>query len=456
MFEVVGVPGRGRAVRATKALARGQTVLLNPPLAFVLRHEERVARRCEDCFVSEKPEHRLANCSLCHTAAYCSKPCQTRNWKRAHKHVCKLLQTLPENPQPPHIIDAAAMTVATLVALERRAKLEDKESEQASPDPGSAVRQPRCADFWAMAQHTPTLNSEELDDVLQLVAVTQCPGSTDKQRVMDVLQRADCNNFSIWDELLLPRGAGVYPWGAILNHSCEPNCVMTYRGPLHAQAVKALRDIAVGEELCHSYIDLYAPTGQRHSHLGDQYGFECDCALYLDGALAELDALPEVTAAEMRLPGKMLHELECEAEERQRLLSLYRAAETLKDYAWSTPEEELVCLLQGYNILRRLAHPANISLTSIMTRLQNVATECGRLEDIALPVGQHLALAYDHVYPEHNPLCGLQYYRLGDVANLAQKQALALLWHRRAYQVLRTTHDADHWLLTQLQETYGF
>lgn len=37
-----------------------------------------------------------------------------------------------------------------------------------------------------------------------------------------------CNNFGITDDLLMPIGAGVFPAGAILNHSCDPNCVVTY------------------------------------------------------------------------------------------------------------------------------------------------------------------------------------------------------------------------------------
>ena len=42
------------------------------------------------------------------------------------------------------------------------------------------------------------------------------------------LCRFQCNNFGITDDLLLPIGAGVYPNGALLNHSCDPNCVITY------------------------------------------------------------------------------------------------------------------------------------------------------------------------------------------------------------------------------------
>ena len=42
---------------------------------------------------------------------------------------------------------------------------------------------------------------------------------------------------SIWDELILPLGLGVYPLGALLNHSCEPNCVLYYAPGTHTQVL---------------------------------------------------------------------------------------------------------------------------------------------------------------------------------------------------------------------------
>ena len=43
-----------------------------------------------------------------------------------------------------------------------------------------------------------------------------------------ILAMFQCNKFSIWNELLVGLGASVFPFGAILNHSCEFNAVIMY------------------------------------------------------------------------------------------------------------------------------------------------------------------------------------------------------------------------------------
>lgn len=50
------------------------------------------------------------------------------------------------------------------------------------------------------------------------------------KEVAQLLARMACNNHTICDEDLRPIGVGLYPLGALLNHSCSPNCMQSF-GP---------------------------------------------------------------------------------------------------------------------------------------------------------------------------------------------------------------------------------
>jgi len=82
-----------------------------------------------------------------------------------------------------------------------------------------------------------------------------------QEQLSSLLERFACNDFSIWDELLISVGSGCYPLGAILNHSCEPNCVLSFSlSTEHRQVIRVIKDVRAGEELCHAYIDIAKPT----------------------------------------------------------------------------------------------------------------------------------------------------------------------------------------------------
>ena len=63
------------------------------------------------------------------------------------------------------------------------------------------------------------------------------------------------NNFALADDILTPLAAASFPFGALLNHGCDANCVIAYERddadatPLRAwlQRVRAVRRIAPGE-----------------------------------------------------------------------------------------------------------------------------------------------------------------------------------------------------------------
>ena len=66
----------------------------------------------------------------------------------------------------------------------------------------------------------------------------------------------------------------MYPWGAVLNHSCAPNCLVRWNiRQYHLPILEfvACTHITPGTELCHSYIDLMSNTQERRQSLQQNY-----------------------------------------------------------------------------------------------------------------------------------------------------------------------------------------
>lgn len=72
-----------------------------------------------------------------------------------------------------------------------------------------------------------------------------------------------------------PIGIAFDPIASLINHSCDPNSVMTFDG--QSLSVRALKGIAKDEELTISYIDNTNPTHKRQDELTERYFFKCEC-----------------------------------------------------------------------------------------------------------------------------------------------------------------------------------
>eukprot|EP00729_Bicosta_minor_P014928 gene14928-14317_t len=79
-----------------------------------------------------------------------------------------------------------------------------------------------------MERSRPQLYEQLQKTAALAAAVGLGQGQADAPALLEHLCRFHCNNFGIVNSLFAPEGAGCYPWGALLNHGCSGNCVLTY------------------------------------------------------------------------------------------------------------------------------------------------------------------------------------------------------------------------------------
>jgi len=69
-------------------------------------------------------------------------------------------------------------------------------------------------------------------------------------------------------------GVGLYPLGAMLNHSCKPNAMQSFVGK--RIVFRAVQDIAGGTEVAIAYVELAATRAERRTALLSSYHFDID------------------------------------------------------------------------------------------------------------------------------------------------------------------------------------
>lgn len=78
-------------------------------------------------------------------------------------------------------------------------------------------------------------------------------------------------------------GVGLFPTGALINHSCTPNAMQSFSQ--QRVTFTALQPIPPGTEITISYIELAATRAERRRQLLDQYYFDIDQGLQASSSL---------------------------------------------------------------------------------------------------------------------------------------------------------------------------
>jgi hypothetical protein len=277
VLEARGGAARGRCAVARRGAARGELVAAEPALVAPVLRRELWAERCAFCLARLPAEGGGGGgrCGRCRMVHYCCREHQRADFARDHRAECVVLAQLTASPATAGRVEDALL----LARVVRGGAAVCSAVEAMHLDPQAQGDEAAAGEALAAAVRS----AFALDGAL-------LPGP----RLPAALRRFRCNNFGVVDELYNTIAAGVFPAGALLNHSCDPNCVLAYaqRGGTTLQVIRLLRPVLAGEELFHAYCDSAWPAPRRREYLEATYGFRCDCR-FCDGSSRERRALEE-------------------------------------------------------------------------------------------------------------------------------------------------------------------
>ncbi|KAL7682759.1 putative SET domain, tetratricopeptide-like helical domain superfamily [Plasmopara halstedii] len=453
------IPGDfGRRIETQTNLAAGDLVLKSSASAIVLSPEF-WSSRCHKCFASDV---RLSFCGRCRTAFYCmsaisynllfsnkyvyilllvitgSKSCQQADWVRDHRKECKRLAQLMQ-------LGLRSDQVAQVLLLGRVLRCNMSEGVL----PSELV--------WY---------EEDMDDheLLLLAALTQKINLVDDSFSMDemvrMFSRFRNNNFSICDDLLLEVGVGCYPLAAMINHSCDPNCVVTFDSKTLELEVRAMKFIQSGEEITQTYVDVALPRRERHQRLQKKYHFTCRCprcTLQLQEA-GSLDAFLDADINGIPQDGWT----------KQRQKEVEQALQEVSDATNGVGIDTDVATQQQQciNALKQLAerqstllHQNNTARLQTLSALFSAHMERGSFEE-AIGYGERILKFYRRVYNSNHPMTGLHLFTLGDLygqqvqlgMRTAESKTKGAAYLAEAQRILCITHGKNHRFVKMLAD----
>ena len=411
--------GRGRCLIAKKSFHIGETVFKNEPYAKLLNANRNL---CSQCFRSPAP--RLLRCTGCKVLSYCSRECQRRSWKDGHKEECISLRTWQETIGDR--LDEARLILRCLVRRDRDCENKESKALRSTYDDVLAMHVPRALKTGKHIISTARKLKKSIPRFDGLSA----------EAIAKFLNRFQANNFAITDAILSQIGSAVYPAGALINHSCDPNTVIYYEPITSHQVFRCVRPIKEGDEITHAYVDVLNTTKERRSQLMKDYCFRCECSLCEDENGPQRDAMlcssPTDTSSTVEL---MLAE------------KFARAAMVEVDLV-----KEQALLARCAALRSKHLHP--LSLVRLKTSNAQFAAslQAGNIDDAA----RHCATAlntYVRLYPNpYHPIPSTKRFALGQLYLQLGRVDVAAKELEKAHRALLVTHGADSELVKSLNE----
>lgn len=319
-YKVVITPA-GRSCRATRRLRAREVVLRCAPIAAVLTDGE-LRRRCSRCFEPlSNPAQRPA-CRRCGAARFCAA-CHDGVGSAAaraeHRSECRALRLLwsdrklrrrlglgAPSVRPRGSVTTQLRLAVRLLAVRARYNAGRRSVPLLSDEDGGggawlpAPDEDVIHDSWgdlealmprdaaAVDHYVLSLSSRramELEGGANAIQLLARVGLGDVHRL---LCQMTCNSMTLAPEAKVRQatatgaagswsdfGVGLFPSGAMLNHSCAPTCLWFVRGGV--LVVETARAVRPGEELTIQYLPATGILADRRRQIKDTFGFHCLC-----------------------------------------------------------------------------------------------------------------------------------------------------------------------------------
>ncbi|XP_034555100.1 N-lysine methyltransferase SMYD2-B isoform X2 [Notolabrus celidotus] len=367
----------------------------------------------------------LARCGKCKKTFYCNAKCQKADWAM-HKLECSAITAFGENWCPTEMARLVARILAKKKTQKERCASEKilsiEEMQSHEEDVDNEKREMTELDVAGLhryfSKHLELLGHKELLTLFSQVA---------------------CNGFTIEDDELSHIGTAVYPDVALINHSCLPSVIVTYKGT--SAEIRAVKDMKPGDEVLISYIDLLYPTDDRNNRLRESYYFSCDCKeckskskdkVKLKVRKRKDPIEPDVINNMVRYARKIIGE--------------FRSSKHIK-----TPSELLEMCEQSLEEMGAVFDDSNIYMLHMLYQAMGV---CLYMEDPegAIRYGEKIIKPYSHLYPPYSLNVSSMYLKLGRLYMGMERPSMGISALKKAMAIMEVAHGKDHLYLSELRK----
>ncbi|RZC32557.1 histone-lysine N-methyltransferase SMYD3 [Asbolus verrucosus] len=264
-------------MKTKKLIQEGCIIHKEKPFVYVLSSKLRT-EYCDFCL----KKGQFMKCSGCHYVYYCGKVCQKDGWS-VHKLECRNLKRIA-----PRILPDAARLLARLIKTLQKG--------------GDLVKSYYLENCFRMYKDLMSHYSNVKADQQRMEHFTSLCGVLfdylgddilpNSAELMGMYGRICINSFNIIDQELQCLGTGMYLGASVIDHSCSPNAVAIFEGPiLYIRSLKTFQYLDWSQvQIYISYIDVLNTTKDRQKELEAAYYFLCQCPKCLAPEPPEINA----------------------------------------------------------------------------------------------------------------------------------------------------------------------